>query len=227
MNRNALAKIVSGVYIVGSTKEGKMNGQIINSLIRITADPVFVAFSINKDNLTCEYLRTSGVFSISMLSQQVPMPFIGLFGFKTGREVDKFATAKYQLGKTGAPIVTEHCVAWMEGRVTNAIECETHVVFFGELVDYELLIDAPVLTYDYYSTVMKGKSSRNAPTYVPPTPKTAPEGKKYTCSICGYTYDPQVGDPEHGIAPGTPFDQLPEDWTCPVCGASKSQFEPA
>jgi len=103
MNRNALAKIVSGVYIVGSTKEGKMNGQIINSLIRITADPVFVAFSINKDNLTCEYLRTSGVFSISMLSQQVPMPFIGLFGFKTGREVDKFATAKYQLGKTGAP----------------------------------------------------------------------------------------------------------------------------
>lgn len=227
MNRNALAKIVSGVYIVGSTREGKLNGQIINSLIRITADPVFVAISINKNNLTCEYIRSSRVFSVSMLSIQVPMTFIGLFGFKSGRDVDKFATAKYIMGKTGAPIVTEHCVAWMEGRVTNEIACDTHMVFIGELVDYELLADAPVLTYEYYSTVMKGKSSRNAPTYVPSQPKVPQEGKKYTCSICGYTYDPLIGDPEHGVAPGTLFEALPDDWTCPVCGASKSQFEPA
>ncbi len=50
---------------------------------------------------------------------------------------------------------------------------------------------------------------------------------KYTCTICGYTYDPAEGDPDNGIAPGTPFDQLPEDWVCPNCGAPKSEFEKA
>ncbi len=49
--------------------------------------------------------------------------------------------------------------------------------------------------------------------------------KKFECSVCGYIYDPEVGDPESGISPGTPFEDLPEDWTCPVCGADKSMFE--
>lgn len=228
MDKAALNKIVSGVYVVGSTKEGKLNGQIINSLIRITADPVYVAISINKNNLTCDYIRSSGVFSVSMLSTGVPMTFIGLFGFKSGREVDKFAQTHYRLGKTGAPIVLDHTVAWMEGRVTNAIECETHIVFIGELVDYDVVSSGEVLTYEYYSTVMKGKSSKNAPTYTAPEEKKAAvTGQKYTCSVCGYEYDPAVGDPEHGIPPGTAFADLPSDWTCPVCGADKSQFEPS
>ena len=50
--------------------------------------------------------------------------------------------------------------------------------------------------------------------------------KKYVCQVCGYTYDPQKGDSEGSIAPGTAFEDLPDDWTCPVCGASKDQFEP-
>ena len=50
--------------------------------------------------------------------------------------------------------------------------------------------------------------------------------KKYVCSVCGYVYDPAKGDKEGGIKPGTPFDQLPEEWKCPVCGADKGQFDP-
>ena len=50
--------------------------------------------------------------------------------------------------------------------------------------------------------------------------------KKYRCTICGYVYDPAIGDPDGGIAPGTPFEQIPDDWVCPVCGASKEDFEP-
>lgn len=50
--------------------------------------------------------------------------------------------------------------------------------------------------------------------------------KKYRCTVCGYVYDPTLGDPEGKIAPGTPFESLPEDWVCPVCGASKDLFEP-
>jgi rubredoxin len=50
--------------------------------------------------------------------------------------------------------------------------------------------------------------------------------KKYTCVPCGYIYDPAVGDPEHGIAAGTAFDDIPDDWVCPECGAAKEYFEP-
>ncbi|MFC2008711.1 rubredoxin [Chloroflexota bacterium] len=49
--------------------------------------------------------------------------------------------------------------------------------------------------------------------------------KKYECKICGYVYDPAVGDPDSGVAPGTAFEDIPDDWTCPVCGAAKSEFE--
>ena len=48
---------------------------------------------------------------------------------------------------------------------------------------------------------------------------------KYVCSICGYVYDPAMGDPESGVAPGTKFEDLSDDWVCPVCGALKSDFE--
>lgn len=47
---------------------------------------------------------------------------------------------------------------------------------------------------------------------------------KYACQICGYIYDPEVGDPDGGIAPGTPFEDIPDDWVCPLCGATKDDF---
>ena len=50
--------------------------------------------------------------------------------------------------------------------------------------------------------------------------------KKYRCTICGYVYDPEKGDPDNGIEPGTLFEELPDDWTCPLCGAEKEEFEP-
>lgn len=229
MDRSALGKITSGVYIVSSMKEGKFNGQIINSLFRVTAEPQTVAVSINKKNLTCEYIRASKVFSVSILANSAPMTLIGLFGFKSGRDIDKLAQVGYKTGATGAPIVTDHGVAWMEAKVLQELDCGTHVIFIGELIDFDNLADGPALTYDYYSNVMKGKSSKNAPTYTPKeeAPVKADAGERYTCNICGYTYDPVVGDPERGIKAGTAFADLPEDWTCPICGADKTQFEKA
>ena len=57
-------------------------------------------------------------------------------------------------------------------------------------------------------------------------PKTEAEMQKYTCTICGYTYDPVEGDPGSGVMPGTPFDDVPSDWQCPVCSVDKTEFEP-
>jgi rubredoxin len=50
---------------------------------------------------------------------------------------------------------------------------------------------------------------------------------KWKCSVCGYVYDPETGDPDSGVAPGTPFESLPDNWVCPICGASKDMFEKA
>jgi rubredoxin len=50
--------------------------------------------------------------------------------------------------------------------------------------------------------------------------------KKYVCTVCGYVYDPAKGDPDSGIAPGTPFEDIPDDWACPVCAVAKDMFEP-
>ena len=227
MDRAALGKITSGIYIVSSTKDGKFNGQISNSLFRVTAKPLTVALCVNKENLTYEYIKASGAFSISILAANTPMAFIGLFGFKSGRDVDKFAQVGHITSAAGVPIVTDHGIAWLEGRVRQELDCGTHVLFVGELVDFDKLADGPPLTYDYYSTVMKGKSPKTAPTYSPPedVPSVTGAGARHTCTICGYVYDPAVGDPEHGIKPGTSFEDLPADWTCPICGADKSRFE--
>ena len=227
MDRSALGKITSGVYIVSSMKDGKYNGQIINSLFRVTAKPLTVAISINKENLTYEYIQASKAFSVSLLASSAAMTFIGLFGFKSGRDTDKFAQTKYKTGQTGVPIITDHSVAWLEAKVLQEMDCGTHVIFIGELIDFDNLADGPALTYDYYSNIMKGKSSKNAPTYAPKeeAKPQAAVGVKYTCNICGYTYDPAAGDPEHAIKPGTAFEDLPADWTCPICGADKTQFE--
>ncbi|HOD28207.1 MAG TPA: rubredoxin [Syntrophales bacterium] len=61
----------------------------------------------------------------------------------------------------------------------------------------------------------------------PPAAPAAEKAARYVCSVCGYEYDPEKGDPDSGVSPGTPFEDLPDDWACPVCGAGKSQFEKA
>jgi rubredoxin len=97
----------------------------------------------------------------------------------------------------------------------------------AELGDFDNLGEGPALTYAYYSNVMRGKSTKPAPTY-PPKEEAKPRaagGTKYTCNVCGYPYAPAVGDPEPGVPPGTAFENLPTDWTCPICGADNTQFE--
>ena len=81
------------------------------------------------------------------------------------------------------------------------------------------------MTYEYYHQVKRGTTPKTAPSYVEEKKEEAPKLARYKCSVCGWIYDPAVGDPDGGIAPGTPFEKLPDNWTCPVCGASKNDFE--
>jgi flavin reductase (DIM6/NTAB) family NADH-FMN oxidoreductase RutF/rubredoxin len=231
MNRSALQKCSYGVYLVSTQYEGKLNGQIANTACQITSDPPTISVSLNKDNLTHDLITRSRVLSISILSEEAPMQFIGRFGFKSGRDSDKFEGVNYKLGATSAPIVLDYATSYMDCELINSMDVGTHTIFVARIVDAEMVSESRPMTYEYYHQVKGGKSPKTAPTYIPadePEKKSEKEETKmasYTCTVCGYIYDPAQGDPGSGVAAGTAFEDLPDDWVCPVCGAPKSEFE--
>ena len=225
MNTKALYNLSYGLYVVASQKQGKLNAQIANTVIQVTSEPPAIAVCINKQNLTHEFITQSKVFTASILSQDTPLSFIGHFGFKSGRELDKLKDVNYRLGETKAPIVLDHSLAYLEARVTNQVDVGTHTIFIGELVGADVLKEGEPMTYAYYHQVKRGTTPKTAPSYIEERKEAVPKMAKYECTVCGYIYDPELGDPDGGIKPGTPFEEIPDDWVCPVCGASKDQFE--
>lgn len=166
MDRKALFKLSYGVYIISSALDGKYSGQIANTVFQVTSEPPTIAVCINKQNLTHEFVASSRSLAVSVLSESVPMTTIGLFGFKSGRDVDKFAKTNYRIGVTGAPVVLDFSVAYFEVKITQAVDCGTHTLFVGELADCGSLSDDPPMTYAYYHKVKGGKSPKTAPTYI-------------------------------------------------------------
>jgi len=233
MDLKTLNKISYGLYIICSKDGEKINGQIANALVQVTAEPAIIAVSINKKNLTHEYIEKSREFTISILSEKASMKFIGKFGFKSGKDIDKFENVKYKIGKNGVPIVLDTVIACIEAKVIDEVDVNTHTIFIGEVREAEVLSNDAPMTYEFYHRVKGGYSPKTAPTYSEEldskdSNKKEKRGEKmdrYRCKICGYIYDPERGDPDGGIEPGTKFEDLPEDWVCPICGAGKKDFE--
>ncbi|RKZ25642.1 High molecular weight rubredoxin [bacterium] len=222
MNRRVFHLLSYGMYVVSSRKGDRLNGQIANTVFQVASEPPLIAVSINRENLTHEFIRESKVFAVSILSEDSPMELVSLFGFRSGRDEDKFQKVKYTKGKTGCPILSEYALGYLEAEVISEVDAATHTVFIGRVVEGDVLSDGTPMTYAYYHKVKRGRAPERAPTYV----EEKGEGK-WRCRICGYIYDPEKGDPENGIPPGTSFDKLPENWVCPVCGAGKEEFEEA
>ncbi|MDT8392982.1 MAG: rubredoxin [Bacteroidales bacterium] len=232
MDIQSFFKVTYGLYIVSSTDGEKLNGHISNTVFQVSAEPPRFAIATHKDNLTTDYIRKSRVFSISVLQQDVDLKFMGPWGFNSGREMDKFSSCNYKTGVSGAPIVLDKAIAYIDCKVDTEIDTGSHILFIGEAVDAQVLIDKALpLTYAYYRDVIKGLSPENAPTYTDKSKlaetEILAEGKlkKFQCLVCGYMYDPEEGDAPKNIPPGTSFDDLPDDWTCPVCGVGKSEFK--
>ena len=166
MDLGALYKISYGVYVVSSHDDKKLNAQIANSVMQITSEPATVAVSINKKNLTHDYIKASKVFAVSILCQTTPLPFIGNFGFKSGRDIDKLQNVNFKLGQTGSPIISDNAVAYLEAEVIQDIDAGTHTIFIGKVVVAEVLTQEPVMTYEYYHQVKRGTTPKTAPTYI-------------------------------------------------------------
>jgi len=225
MNREALHKLSYGLYVISSRRGDRLNGQIGNIAVQVTSEPPTIAVCINKQNLTHEFISESKVFAVSILSLDTPLSFIGNFGFKSGRDVDKFKDVNYKPGETKAPILLDHSLAYLEARVINQVDVGTHTIFIGELAGADVLKEGEPMTYAYYHEVKRGSTPKTAPSYHEERKETVSKMAKYKCTVCGYIYDPELGDPDGGIKPGTPFEKIPDSWVCPVCGASKDQFE--
>jgi rubredoxin/flavin reductase (DIM6/NTAB) family NADH-FMN oxidoreductase RutF len=220
------------MYILSSKKDSKLDGCIVNTVFQISPEPPMVAVSVNRQCLTYEYITNSRVFSVSILSEETPKSFMGKFGFRSGREIDKFEQINFKIGQTGSPIVLDYAVGFVEAEVTGSIDVETHTLFIGRIVACEALEkDAEPMTYAYYRDIKHGRTPKTASTYIREKPVVElKEGvmkmKKYKCLMCGYIYDPAVGDTENGVEAGTAFEDLPDDWVCPDCGIGKDEFEP-
>lgn len=167
MDLRALYHVSYGVYVVSSPLEGRFNAQIANALMQVTAEPPQIGVCLNKRNCTHEHVSKSGLFSFSILSQDTPLRFIGHFGFKCGREVDKFALEglEYVVSPRGCPIVLNHCVAWGECEVVSSLDVGTHTMFVGRLVDAAIHLGGEPMTYAYYHKVKRGTEPETAPTY--------------------------------------------------------------
>ncbi len=228
MNNSAFHKISYGLYLISSMRGEKMNGQIANTVIQVSSEPPTLGIGINKQNLTHDFIKESGKFAVSILTIATPMTFIGRFGFKCGRDLEKFEGVNYKIGQSGVPLIMDYSAGFLEAEVLGSMDCGTHRFFWGEVKACDVLSDAEPMTYAYYHAVKGGKEPKTAPTFQATATKKMEEQKmtRYTCNVCGYLYDPQEGDPDGGIKPGTKFEDLPDNWVCPVCGAHKDEFSP-
>lgn len=210
MNTNIFRKMSYGVYVVSTMDGDRPTGCIANSIMQITSSPATVAVSMNHENYTNSCIEKSGMFAFSILSEQSDPGLIGTFGFQSGKNADKFADVEFEMAAQ-VPVVKDSC-GYVVCRVTDKMETSTHTVFLGEVVEAEAYReDARPMTYVYYHQVIKGKSPKNAPTYLQEEPEKE-EGKKKTvwvCSVCGYEYEGET---------------LPEGFVCPVCKQGADKF---
>jgi len=232
MNIEAYFKITYGLYIVSTAVGEKLNGYISNAVFQVTAEPAQFAIACSKNNYTADMISRSKVFAISALSDGVRADIISTFGYKSGRDVDKFEGYNYKIGRTGAPILLDDELAWFECEVVQTLDVGSHLLFVGNVIDGDLLnATGQPLTYANYRELRKGKAPKNAPTYIDPEKlkkqvrdSATEKDDKYECVVCGHIYNPAEGDPDSGITPGTRFEDIPDDWTCPVCGAEKADY---
>lgn len=166
LDRRAFRDLSYGLYIITSHDGERLNGQVVNTVIQVTSDPPRVAVIINQKNLTHEFITRSRVFGVSVLDDTATMTFIGPFGFRSGREVDKFAQVPFKKGTTGSPLLLAHTLSLLEVRVSDQVDLGTHTIFIGDVVTSEVLQAGQPLTYHYYHQVLKGKSPPNAPTFI-------------------------------------------------------------
>lgn len=164
MNNNVFRNLSYGVYIVSCKINGRYTGCTVNSIMQITSSPAIIAISVNHNNYTHMCINEANKFAVSILSEKSNPLTIGTFGFRSGKDVNKFDIIQYNL-IDDLPIVKDAC-GYLICNVINKIETLTHTVFIADVVNGDILDNNIPMTYSYYHNVIKGKSPKTAPTYI-------------------------------------------------------------
>lgn len=200
IDATALLNIGYGLYVVTSNDGKKDNGLIVNTVMQVTNTPNRIAVAINKQNYSHDVIKETGIMNVNCLSTDAPFSVFENFGFKSGRDTDKFAGKEVLRSENGLAYLDAYINSYMSLKVEEYIDLGTHGMFICSITEAVNVKKAESMTYAYYHANVK------------PKPQPQPEKKKgYVCKICGYVYE---GDP------------LPEDFVCPWCKHGAEDFEP-
>jgi flavin reductase (DIM6/NTAB) family NADH-FMN oxidoreductase RutF len=164
MNNNVFRNLSYGVYIVSCSDNGRYTGCTVNSVMQITSNPAKIALSVNHDNYTNSCICNSKRFAISILSEKSLPLSIGMFGFRSGRDFDKFSQVPFRV-IDDLPIIDDAC-GYLICEVVDKLETHSHTIFIADVVNGDVLNSNVPMTYAYYHNVIKGNSPKNAPTFV-------------------------------------------------------------
>ena len=195
----ALFRIGYGLYVVTSKDEnGRDNGLIVNTVTQVTNSPNRIAVCINKDNYSHHVIKQTGVMNVNCLSVEAPFSVFENYGFRSGRNVDKFEGESVLRSDNGLVFLSKYINAFMSLKVESYVDLDTHGMFICTVTEARVISNADTMTYTYYQTNVK--------------PKPQTEGKKgWVCKVCGYVYE---------------GDELPDDFVCPLCKHGVADFEP-
>lgn len=166
MDATAFFNLSYGMYIVSAQFEEKKGAQICNTAFQITPQPPVLAVSINKQNYTHELISGSKKFVLSILSTDATFQQIGYFGFRSGRDINKFDVYESKVTESGIPYIAENIISCFECDVVNEFDFGSHTVFSGEVKNSFNVNSGVPMTYSYYHKVIKGKTPKTAPSYV-------------------------------------------------------------
>jgi flavorubredoxin/flavin reductase (DIM6/NTAB) family NADH-FMN oxidoreductase RutF len=197
----AFFKLSYGLYLLTVKDGDRDNGCIINTAVQLTDTPKRITIAVNKQNYTHDLILKTGVFNVSMLSEDVTFKTIQHFGFQSGRAVDKFADFPGVKRSANGVFYADEADAnaFLSGRVVARTDFGTHTLFVADVTEAGLVSEKPSVTYQYYFDHIKPK---------PPVSNTPKKG--WVCKICGYVHEGE---------------DLPDDFVCPLCKHGAADFE--
>ena len=220
----ALFKLTYGLYVVGAKNARKTGGCIVDAVMQTTCTPESLVLCCNKGTWTRQAIQESKEFSLSVLTFDADPFIIGNFGFQSSRDVDKWANVEHTV-VSGLPVLKQNA-AYLICRVTEFKELSTHVLFFCDVTG-GADGTSKALSYTEYQESWKprvmeafkaGKpaAQRSGESEIASSDKGEKKmaKAKWVCKVCGYEYDGDV-----------PFEELEDDYVCPVCGVGKDEFE--
>ena len=195
---SAMFKIGYGLYVVTSNDGIKDNGLIVNTVTQVTNTPNRIAVTINKENYSHHVIKQTGKMNVNCLTVEAPFAVFEAFGFRSGRNVDKFADCEPLRSDNGLVFLPRYINSFMSLKVEDYVDLDTHGMFICSVTEARVISDKETMTYSYYHANVK--------------PKPETEGKRgWVCKICGYIHEEE---------------ELPEDFICPLCKHPASDFEP-